>query len=188
MDYSPPGSSVHGILQEKIPEWVAMPSSKGSPGARHLTWVSCLLHWRSGSLPLAPPGKHCVIISRDESGFFLWGFSIGLSQQRMIPGHLGEKKWLTQHRCFIRWAKGLGNREIIHFKMSCSSIHCIGLLVFSTNFNLSPHLYLSHDYKDCKRQSKEEGICPTWLECSFESLFSGGSSLLSSQFNMSLKL
>ena len=28
MDCSPPGSSVHGILQAKIPEWVAMPSSR----------------------------------------------------------------------------------------------------------------------------------------------------------------
>ena len=29
MDYSLPGSSVHGILQARILEWVAMPSSKG---------------------------------------------------------------------------------------------------------------------------------------------------------------
>ena len=31
MDQSPPGSSVHGILQANIPEWVAMLSSRGSP-------------------------------------------------------------------------------------------------------------------------------------------------------------
>jgi len=30
MDCSSPGSSVHGILQEKILEWVVMPSSRGS--------------------------------------------------------------------------------------------------------------------------------------------------------------
>ena len=29
-DCSPPGSSVHGILQAGIPEWVAPPFSKGS--------------------------------------------------------------------------------------------------------------------------------------------------------------
>ena len=29
MDCSPPGSSVHGILQARILEWVAMPSSRG---------------------------------------------------------------------------------------------------------------------------------------------------------------
>ena len=30
VDCSPPGSSVRGILQARILEWVAMPSSKGS--------------------------------------------------------------------------------------------------------------------------------------------------------------
>ena len=30
MDYSPPGSPVHGILQMRILEWVAMPSSEES--------------------------------------------------------------------------------------------------------------------------------------------------------------
>ena len=30
MDCSPPGSSVHGILQARILEWVAMPPSRGS--------------------------------------------------------------------------------------------------------------------------------------------------------------
>ena len=36
MDCSPPGSSVHGIPQARIPEWVAMPSSKGSAQCRDL--------------------------------------------------------------------------------------------------------------------------------------------------------
>ena len=31
MDYSLPGSSAHGILQARILEWVAMPSSRGFP-------------------------------------------------------------------------------------------------------------------------------------------------------------
>ena len=30
-DCRPPGSSVHGILQARIPEWVSVPSSRGSP-------------------------------------------------------------------------------------------------------------------------------------------------------------
>ena len=34
MDRSPPGSSVHGILQARILEWVAMPSSSGSSQPR----------------------------------------------------------------------------------------------------------------------------------------------------------
>jgi len=42
MDCSPPGSSVHGILQARILEWVAVPFSRGifptqgsNPGALH---------------------------------------------------------------------------------------------------------------------------------------------------------
>ena len=40
MDCSPPGSSVHGILQARILEWVAMPSSRGSSWPRDGTQVS----------------------------------------------------------------------------------------------------------------------------------------------------
>ena len=45
VDCSPPGSSVHGILQAKILEWVAMPSSRGSSWPRDQTcisYVSCI--------------------------------------------------------------------------------------------------------------------------------------------------
>ena len=34
MDCSPPGSSVHGILQARLVEWVAMPFSRGSSQTR----------------------------------------------------------------------------------------------------------------------------------------------------------
>ena len=45
MDCSPPGSSVHGILQGRILEWVAMPSSGGSSQNRdqtHISYISCI--------------------------------------------------------------------------------------------------------------------------------------------------
>ena len=41
MDRSPPGSSVHGILQARILEWVAMPSSRGSSSPKDWTHDSC---------------------------------------------------------------------------------------------------------------------------------------------------
>ena len=40
VDCSPPGSSVLGILQARILEWIAMPSSKGSSQPRDQTQVS----------------------------------------------------------------------------------------------------------------------------------------------------
>ena len=39
---SPPGSSVHGTLQARILEWVAMPFSRGSSWPRDWTQVSCI--------------------------------------------------------------------------------------------------------------------------------------------------
>ena len=41
MDCSPPGSSVHGILQARIVEWVAIPFSRGSSLPRDQTRVFC---------------------------------------------------------------------------------------------------------------------------------------------------
>ena len=42
MDWSQPGSSVHGILWTRILEWVVMPSSRGSTWPRAWTSVSCI--------------------------------------------------------------------------------------------------------------------------------------------------
>ena len=39
---SPPGPSVHGILQTETLEWVASPSSRGSSPPRDRTQVSCM--------------------------------------------------------------------------------------------------------------------------------------------------
>ena len=51
MDCSPPGSSVHGILQARILEWVAVSSSRGSspPSDRIcISWNWILYHWATG--------------------------------------------------------------------------------------------------------------------------------------------
>ena len=42
MDHSPPGSSVHEILQARILEWVAMLSSRECPQLGDQTCVSCI--------------------------------------------------------------------------------------------------------------------------------------------------
>ena len=47
MGYSLPGSSVHGILQARILEWVAVPSSGDlpDPGTEPVCRVSCMGKW-----------------------------------------------------------------------------------------------------------------------------------------------
>ena len=42
MDWSLPGSSVHGIFQTRRLEWVAISCSRGSSWLRDRTWVSCI--------------------------------------------------------------------------------------------------------------------------------------------------
>ena len=47
MDY-PPGSSVHGISQERVLEWAVISSSRGSSGPRdgtHISYASCTGRW-----------------------------------------------------------------------------------------------------------------------------------------------
>ena len=67
VDCSPPGSSVHGILQARVLEWVAMPPSRGSSWPRD--WTPGLLHyrlycwatWHRPPYPLYQGGDHEVL-------------------------------------------------------------------------------------------------------------------------------
>ena len=54
MDSSPPGSSVRGISQARLLEWVAIPFSRGSSRPRDQTHVSCLA---DGLFTTESPGK-----------------------------------------------------------------------------------------------------------------------------------
>ena len=51
-DYSPPGSSVRGIFQARILEWVAISYSSGSYQSRDRTHISC-----TDTLPLSHQGS-----------------------------------------------------------------------------------------------------------------------------------
>ena len=69
---SPPGFSVHGILQARILEWVAIPFSRGSSGPRGQTQVS---------------QSHCRCILYQLKIFTIWATErIGWAQFRMNTG------------------------------------------------------------------------------------------------------
>ena len=74
MDYNPLDSSVHGILQAGILEWVAMHSSRGSSQPRewsHVFWVSCITDEFFTTEPL---GKAPMALSesRGKCGIFFY--------------------------------------------------------------------------------------------------------------------
>ena len=62
MDYSPPGSSVHGILQASILEWIAILYSRGSPEPG----IEISLALQADSLPSKPRGKPYERLKRDQ--------------------------------------------------------------------------------------------------------------------------
>ena len=107
MDCSPPGSSVLGILQARILEGIAMPSSRGSSQPRDRTYISlCLLHWQESSLPLELLWKlkkesvnHSVVSnSATPMDYSLEGSSVhGILQARILewvarPSSRGSSK------------------------------------------------------------------------------------------------
>ena len=93
---SPPGSSVHGILQARILEWVATASSRGSSRPRDRTLVSCFLYWQVGSLPLVPPWKtrlSTTLLTREGSE--LKHKLIPLTV-RSVLAEMNQRRWLCQ--------------------------------------------------------------------------------------------
>ena len=64
MDCSPPGSSVRGILQARILEWVAIPFSRGFSRPWDRTCVSFIA---ARFFSTEPPGKPSAVSSRQKS-------------------------------------------------------------------------------------------------------------------------
>ena len=87
MDCSPPASSVHGISQVRVLEWVAISSSRGSCQPRNWTPISCVscIASHQGSLI-----QSCI------EGFFVrWfefdrssGCSFGSTAGKMTPSNI----------------------------------------------------------------------------------------------------
>ena len=62
MDCSPPGSSVHGVLQARILEWIAMPFSRGQYNITYefMSELSIILFW---SVCLSLCQYHTILIT-----------------------------------------------------------------------------------------------------------------------------
>ena len=68
MDCSPSGSSVHGISQKRILEWVASPFSRGPSWPRDRTSVSCIA---GRFFTIEPPGKPRLMLCQPQNVEFL---------------------------------------------------------------------------------------------------------------------
>ena len=118
LDYSQIGSSVHGVLQARMLEWVAISFSKGSSQPRNWMHVSCVsfiaggffTQWTSREEPVAvlsaPKWSHCSGLGgfawlRHSLSLEHWWTaslsifqrqgSFGLSWEFCIPSHIYQK-------------------------------------------------------------------------------------------------
>ena len=83
MNCSLPGSSVHGILQARTLEWVAIPFSRWSSQPKDQTRVSCIASnsftvWATRDAPVPYPFNHSSASWRPDlpmytAGLTLWG-------------------------------------------------------------------------------------------------------------------
>ena len=92
MDCSPPGSSVHGILQARVLQWVdfSPPGDLADPGIKPASLMSNL-HWQMGSLPLE--------LSVTFVKFMFWFQKLQTSNGGLKPERLGTNIfWIWCHR------------------------------------------------------------------------------------------
>ena len=90
MDNSLPGSSVHGILQAGVGCHALLQGIFPTQGSN--SRLSCLLHCRAGSLPLAPPGKPSVYYSLPH----------------IPPSRAAPQSWLEDNICMLQPVALLG--------------------------------------------------------------------------------
>ena len=90
MDYSPPGSCVHGFLQARILEWIAMPCSRGSSQPKdqtHVSSVQPLSRVRHFVTPWTAAHQASLSITNSQSLLKLTSIELVMSFNHLILCH-----------------------------------------------------------------------------------------------------
>ena len=122
IDCCPPDSSVHGILQARILEWVAIPLSRESSRPRGWTWVSCIARrfftiWVTKEAPLIL-SQHSVSLSLECSIFL---------------EHTHGLLWRNYDTCLMR-SHTLLQLGVALRTLHCGSISVVQLLLFDGTY------------------------------------------------------
>ena len=89
------GFSVHGILQTRIPEWVACPPPRDLPNPRIEPTISYVyLPWQAGSLPLTPARKPDAMSTRCQR---IFSYLLPLSRNPHLSSSKSHISWGPQH-------------------------------------------------------------------------------------------
>ena len=89
MDCSLLGSSVHGILQARIPEWVPISFSRGVSQTQGSN--PCLLHWQVDSLPQSHQGSPTLSYNCHIDNIYM--FTIYISASRICFLTIMDLNW-----------------------------------------------------------------------------------------------
>ena len=130
MDCSPPGSSVCGILQAKVSEWVAFPISRGSSQPRDQTWGSCI----AGRFFTIGASRETPI---DSDQYFFWPWSPALGFLVLQPGFPPMPHTLLESVDLIQWvtrevAVVINNYQLL---LLLTLSFCLVLPIRGTNYH-----------------------------------------------------
>ena len=104
MDCTLPGSSIHGIFQSRILEWVAISFSRGSSRPRDWTLVSCIVGRR---FTIWATRKVLVLEARSKKSRFQQGHASSESSRNGPAPGISPQFWKPQafltHRCLSSW-------------------------------------------------------------------------------------
>ena len=112
MDYSSPGSSVHGVLHARVLEWVAISFCRGSSQFRDQTLISCVPCLGRQVL------YHCAIW--EDSGCSK-GLSLPWRQEK------NEKRWVWKKELLWSWGRESISPDMA--ELSLESELCVPLCV-----------------------------------------------------------
>ena len=137
MDCSLPGSSVHGILQARILEWVAMPFSRGSSQPRDWTQVYCIA------------GEFLTIWATSEAVTF------NQSVQSLSHVWLFATPWTAAHQPSLSITNSWSLLKLISIESVMPSSH----LILCHSLLLLPSIFPSG-----RVFSNESVLCIRWLK------------------------
>ena len=151
MDCSPPGSSVHGILQARVPEWGTIAFSRRSSRPRDGTWVSrivgrCFTVWVTREV--------CLWLT--HSKIIKWKYH---NNKLMLEKGENKKKWST----YIYSCMYLSTRQIwskYSKKVTYLNLGSRGICSFVISFSLFL-IYLKYFIKNSLKRT-ETRYLKTW--------------------------
>ena len=140
LDCSPPGSSVHGIFQTWILEWVAMLSSRGSSWPRDQTCIACVSCISNRFFTTEQLGKlhikiyntkyicitvcACSVMSKSWRPYGLWSATVhgtlhGVSQARKLEwvaiSSSRGSSWPRDQNLYASRVSYTGRRTLYHW-------------------------------------------------------------------------